>query len=166
MIAPCQTNSELLPHMCAHEVSNNEAYLIIEALCVLDKILPHDSLDLFSCCNLKPMPIALPSFFLHALLFLRLALVMHIAEMSLTRCETNNQAINQYFYFLDTCIFFIPGLKYKSVQPPVVRNVCRIYNENSFTFNKSWKTNFCENMWIVSCVVEKQNFQFEWNNRE
>ena len=95
MIAPCQTNSELLPHMCAHEVSNNEAYLIIEALCVLDKILPHDSLDLFSCCNLKPMPIALPSFFLHALLFLRLALVMHIAEMSLTRCETNNQAINQ-----------------------------------------------------------------------
>ena len=111
MIAPCQTNSELLPHMCAHEVSNNEAYLIIEALCVLDKILPHDSLDLFSCCNLKPMPIALPSFFLHALLFLRLALVMHIAEMSLTRCETNNQAINQYFYFLDTCIFFYSRLK-------------------------------------------------------
>jgi hypothetical protein len=85
----------------------NKAYLIIEALCVLDKILPHDSLDLLCCCNLKPLPIALPSFFLHALLFLRLALVMHIAEISLTRCEPNNQAINQYFYFLDTCIFFL-----------------------------------------------------------
>jgi hypothetical protein len=75
------------------------------------------------------MPIALPSFSLHALLFLRLAFVMHIAEISLTRCETNNQSINQYFYFLDTCnFFFIPGLKYKSVQPPVVRNLIRIYN--------------------------------------
>ena len=111
MIAPCQTNSELLPHKRAHEVSNNKAYLIIEALCVLDKILPHDSLDLLCCCNLKPLPIALPSFFLHALLFLRLALVMHIAEISLTRCEPNNQAINQYFYFLDTCIFFYSRLK-------------------------------------------------------
>jgi hypothetical protein len=52
------------------------------------------------------MPIALPSFSLHALLFLRFAFVMHIAEISLTRCETNNQSINQYFYFLDTCNFF------------------------------------------------------------
>ena len=74
------------------------------------------------------MPIALPSFFVHALLFLRLALVMHIAEISLTRCETNNQAISQYFIFLIHVFFFISGLKYKSVQPPVVRNTCRIYN--------------------------------------
>jgi hypothetical protein len=110
-IAPCHTNSELLPHTRAHEVSNKEVYLIIEALYVLDKILPHDSLDLFSSCNLKPMPIALPSFFLHALLLLRLALVMHIAEISLTRYESNNQAINQYFYFLDTCILFYSRLK-------------------------------------------------------
>jgi len=83
MIAPCQTNSELLPHKRARGVSNNAAYHIIEALYVLDKILPHDSLDLFSCCNLKPMPIALPSFFLHALLFLRLSLVMHMTEKAL-----------------------------------------------------------------------------------
>lgn len=123
MIAPCHTNGELLPHKRVHVVSNNAAYLIIEALYVLDKIIPHDSLDLFSCCNIKSIPIALPSFFLHALLFLRL-----MAEISLTRCETNNQSINQYFYFLDTCNVFIPGLKYKSVQPPVVRNLFRIYN--------------------------------------
>ena len=123
MIAPRHTNGELLPHKRVHVVSNNAAYLIIEALYVLDKIIPHDSLDLFSCCNIKSIPIALPSFFLHALLFLRL-----MAEISLTRCETNNQSINQYFYFLDTCIFFIPGLKYKSAQPPVVRNFFRIYN--------------------------------------
>ena len=101
MIAPCHTNGELLPHRRVHEVSNNAAYLIIEAIYVLDKIIPHDSLDLFSCCNLKSIPIALPSFFLHALLFLRL-----MAEISLTRCETNNQSINQYFYFLDTCFFY------------------------------------------------------------